>query len=214
MAEKRPANYVLAFILFVLVCLLGYTTQRHETITLLTLYSLFFAAYVWVISKSTEDQLSFWIICAIGLRLLLLFAVPNLSDDFYRFIWDGRLLAAGHHPFAHPPSYYIENAITIPGADHELYEKLNSKHYFTIYPAVAQFVFAIAAKFSNSIYGCLLILKITIVASEVGSIFLLKKLLERFNILRTHLLIYALNPLVILELTGNVHFEAILIFFI
>jgi hypothetical protein len=214
MAEKRTTNYVLAVILFVLVYLLGYTTQRHETFTLLTLYSLFFAAYAWVISKKTEDQLSFWIICAIGLRLLLLLAVPNLSDDFYRFIWDGRLVAAGHHPFAHPPSYYIENAITVPGVDHELYAKLNSKYYFTIYPAVAQFLFGVAAKFSDSIYGCLLVLKASIIATEVGSIFLLKKLLSRFNIQRTHLLMYALNPLVILELTGNVHFEAILIFFL
>lgn len=214
MAEKKSLTYVLALAFFLLVYLLGYEIERHETLSLLFLYSILFAGYTLVITGSLPTQLQFWIACAIGLRLVLLFSVPNLSEDVYRFIWDGRLLISGYHPFANVPSYYIENGVTVPGIDVTLYSKLNSKNYFTVYPSVAQFLFAFAAEISSSIYGAILVLKIIVFTAEVGSIFLLKKLLNHFNINPSNILIYALNPLVILELAGNVHLEALMIFFI
>ena len=54
---------------------------------------------------------------------------------------------------------------------------------------------------------------IFIFLAEVGTIFLLSKLLYLINISRKAILIYALNPLVIIELVGNVHIEGIMIFF-
>jgi hypothetical protein len=214
MLKKRGTSYLFAAAFLFLFFLIGYKVQRHETASLLILYAALFALYAWIIFRNQSGTVNFWIGCAILFRLILLFSVPSLSEDFYRFIWDGRLLASGYHPFAHPPSYYIENGVIIAGIDEQLYSKLNSKDYFTIYPPVAQFMFWFSAKVSTSVYGSLIILKSFNFFSEVGSIILLQKLLARFNLGREKVLIYALNPLIILELSANAHFEGVMIFFI
>ena len=214
MLKKRGTSYFIAVTLLFLFFWIGYEVQRHETATLLILYACIFTLYAWIISQRDSANINFWIACAIIFRLILIFSIPNLSEDFYRFIWDGRLLAAGYHPFAYPPSYYIENNVTIAGIDESLYSKLNSKNYFTIYPPVAQLIFWFAAKTSTSVYGSLIILKSFNIIAEIGSIILLQKLLVQFNLARERVLIYALNPLIILELTGNAHFEAVMISFV
>ena len=193
--------------------LMSYRIGRFETIPLLLTYAFLFGLYVWIIKYSEEDKIQFWIFTAVIFRLGLLLSIPNLSDDVFRFIWDGRLLAAGYHPFSELPAHYLQQGI--PGIDQALYDKLNSQAYFTIYPPLAQFVFWIAASLSpNSITGSIVIMRCLIIASEVGSIYLLRKLLTKFHLPEKDVLIYAINPLVILELTGNLHFEAIVIFFL
>ena len=214
MLKQKAIQYILLSILFIIYLLIGYDVQRYETLVLLGSYSVLFVIYSWIILRGKEEQIQFWVYSSLLFRLVLLFAVPALSDDFYRFVWDGRLLASGHHPFSHIPSFYIENKISIPGIDETLFRKLNSKNYFTIYPPLAQFLFWLSAKLSSSIYGSLMILKISIFLAEVGSILITKKLLDQFNFPQKNILIYALNPLIILELSGNVHLEAIMIFFI
>ena len=52
-----------------------------------------------------------------------------------------------------------------------------------------------------------------IILAEIGSIFLIAKLLKHYQLPAKNILLYALNPLVILELTGNLHFEAFMILF-
>lgn len=141
--------------------------------------------------------------------------LPNLSDDFYRFIWDGRLLVNGENPYLHLPSYYIENNIDLTGVDRDLFSRMNSPDYFSIYPPVCQFVFFIACKlFPESLLGSVIVIRSFILLGESGVIFLLDKLVRLFKLSRNSVLIYALNPLVIIELTGNLHFEAIMIFFL
>lgn len=214
MLNRRPIRYAVFLVMLALLFVLTYVVDRHETFYLFTAYSIAFALYIWIIKKSTYEQLWFWIYAAIGFRLVVLFSVPNLSDDFYRFIWDGKLLVAGYHPFANIPSFYAGQQIDIPGAGENLYLKLNSKDYFTIYPPMAQLLFWISAKLSSGIYGSLITLKVFIFMAEIGNILLLRKLSNHFNIPSQHILMYALNPLVIVELTGNAHFEAVLILFI
>ena len=216
MLNKRPADYVLLLVSFCTYAFLGYTVERHETILLFGSYALVFSIYCYVVSTYSGDlNVTFWLWGSVAFRTLLLFSTPNLSDDFYRFIWDGRLFAAGHHPFAEVPVYYIENNISIPGIDEKLFLKLNSPNYFTVYPPISQYIFWIAAKLSpQSVYGSVIIMKLMILVAEIGSILLIQRLLIRFNLNPKHLLIYALNPLIIIELVGNIHLEGIMIFFL
>lgn len=204
------------FLLISLIYLLGYQTERNDFYQLITLYSIFFLTYLGVFYFSTSQKdLTFFIILALFLRLLLVFAIPNFSDDLYRFIWDGRLIMQGINPFDHLPSYYIENNSAIPGLTRDLYQQLNSPNYFTIYPPVNQIIFATAAwLFPDSIWGSSLVMKSFLLLFEMGSIFLIVDLLKQFQLPAKNVLLYALNPLIILEITGNIHFEGAMIFFL
>jgi hypothetical protein len=149
------------------------------------------------------------------LRLMLVFSLPNFSDDIYRFIWDGRLILNGINPFDHLPSYYIENNLAIDGLTLDLYNQLNSPNYFTVYPPVNQFIFATAVwLFPNSILGTSIIMKSFLFLFELGSLFLIVDLLRYFKLPLKNSLLYALNPLIILEISGNLHFEGAMIFFL
>ncbi len=211
MRNVRGSSLALLSIFAVLLCYLSYFVARHETTVLLACYFGLFVLYSYIIVK--EQSTNFWLVSAILLRVSLLFVLPNLSDDFYRFIWDGRLWTEGLHPFAALPSDFLQQ--NIPGLDSSLFDKLNSKEHFTVYPPVAQFIFWLSVKiFPNSVLGSVIVMRIIIILSEVGSILIMMKLLERFQLPKKNVLLYALNPLVILELTGNLHFEALVIFFL
>ncbi len=215
MVRQRSIDYSLFVVMLALYALLSFIIERHETLPLLGCYFVVFIIYLFVIFRPDGEHVAFWFMASVVIRGLLLFSVPNLSDDFYRFIWDGRLLASGYHPFAEVPSHYLEHNLSVPGIDAALFQNLNSPDYFTIYPPLAQFIFWVSVKLApHSIYGSAFVMKLFIFFSEIGSLVILKKLLLHYNLPVSRVLQYALNPLVIIELTGNVHLEAIMIFFI
>lgn len=215
MPRQKPLSYILFVVSLLSYLIVGYKGQRHETVFLFTFYFLLFVIYVWIVRKSSLADIKFWIIASILFRLSLFFALPFLSDDFYRFIWDGRLLANGVHPFIELPRFYLEPANQIPGLDQHLFDYLNSKEYFTVYPPFAQIIFWLSAiVFPKSILGSVIAMRVFILAAEIGTLALIGKLLLFFRVKTENILIYALNPLVILELTGNLHFEAFVVFFL
>ncbi len=216
MHKPKAIEYLLFIAFLILYVYIGYQVSRHETGMLLSAYFAAFVIYLYLTVVSPHNtNVDFWFYGSIVLRALFLFSIPNLSDDFYRFIWDGRLLASGNHPFAQLPVYYIDNNISIQGIDEELFKSLNSPEYFTIYPALSQYVFWLAASLApHSVYGSVLVIKMVIFTAEIGSLFLLRNLIRDFNLPPSRVLLYALNPLVIIELVGNTHLDALMIFFV
>lgn len=204
---------VLISVLFAgLTIWLGWFVQQSEFIKILTGYALFFVLYLLTARKY---DISYWVGVGITLRIMLLFSFPNLSDDIYRFYWDGLLSTHGYNPFNHLPGYYIQYHILPENLTPELYAKLNSKEYYTIYPPVLQTIFAVAAwLFPKSIMGAGIVMKIFLLAGEIGSIVFIRKLLKKFNLPEKNVLLYALNPLIIIEIIGNLHFEGLMIFFL
>lgn len=208
----------------VFVCLtvfLAFFAQRDDFGSFIVAYGALFAGYTWVVFfqknhlSETEKRSLLWL--GVALRVLLLFSLPNLSDDCYRFLWDGRLTIAGIHPFVHPPTYFIENQIFPPGISPALFQKLNSPEYFTVYPPVCQAVFAAAAWLApESNGGGIFWMKLFLLACELGTIFLLGKTAQSHSFVprADAQLLYALNPLAILEVVGNCHFEGAMVFFL
>ena len=136
--RRVGAPSLAVFSLFIVgTCYSAYGLARQESMLLVPAYAGLFFLYSWAVWRA--DDTRFWLTGSILIRLCLLGALPNLSDDFYRFIWDGRSWAAGIHPFAAMPAEVVTQ--NIPGLDQALFEKLNSKQYFTVYPPLAQFVF-------------------------------------------------------------------------
>ena len=218
--SSSPAlfQWLMAALLIALTIGLGYFTRQHEFTKITGFYTPLFLLYLLAIHPSPlipHPSLKFYLSLAILLRLILLFSMPNLSNDVYRFIWDGRLLVQGYNPFDHLPLFYLENAVKVEGIDQALFEAFGAKNTYTSYPPVAQVQFASACwLFPENIYGCVVVMKLWLFVFEAGSIFLIIKLLRRFNLPERNVLLYALNPLIILEIMGNLHFEGAMIFFL
>jgi len=167
--------------------------------------------------KFGKKNVSLLIGLTILFRLIFLFATPNLSQDFYRFIWDGRLLFEGINPYLSLPETFIEQRSFPIAEAQNLYEgmgNLNGSHY-TNYPPLNQLCFLIAALFgSKSIFGSVIVLRLIIILADIGILYFGKKILEKMNISVHHIFWYLLNPFIIIELTGNLHFESVMLFFL
>lgn len=223
--KSRPYNT--EFIIFTVVSaiLYGvflYATPRTNFIQIILLFAGLSVGYLlllWRLHQAEKEIPSIWFILApaILFRIIALFALPNLSDDYFRFIWDGQLLNHDVNPFLQLPSAYMQDPshASSLGLTKELFEGLNSPDYFTIYPPVLQAVFFIGAwMFPTNIYGAVITMKAVIFLAEMGSLAIIIQLLRSWKIPLFHLGIYAFNPLVIIELSGNLHFEALMIFFL
>jgi Gpi18-like mannosyltransferase len=149
--------------------------------------------------------------------LIFLFAIPNLSQDFYRFIWDGRMIFEAINPYESLPETFIKNEAYPINQTIDLYDgmgSLNGSHY-TNYPPLNQLSFVIAAIFAKtSILWSVVVMRLQIILADIGIIYIGKKILEKLNMPIHHIFLYALNPFIIIELTGNLHFEAVMLFFL
>lgn len=230
-ASLARTGWLVASVILYLV--LVYAVPRAQFGLLIGLLTGLFLGYVFVLSsphergtgairrvgegRATIDRFLF--ASALLFRLLMLFAVPQLSDDVYRFVWDGRLLAHGYNPYLYLPSQLLNTPIaTACGLDEWLFRRLNSPNYFTVYPPVNQALFGLGSYMApgllpDSLTANSMWLRIPIILCEIGSLWLMVKLLRRLNMNPNLALLYGLNPLVIIELTGNLHFEAVMIFF-
>lgn len=208
-------EYLLGLLFVLLITVIAFRVQQSDFLLLLSLLLPLFSIYSFCLLRPRHNSLYFWMSVGILSRFFLLFAFPNLSDDIYRFVWDGRLWQNGVNPFDHLPTYYIENEIALNGITPILYEQLNSPEYYTIYPPVAQLTFFIATWIApNSVWWSAFVMKLFLFAFEVGSIFLILRLLQHWKLPKQRVLIYTLNPLLIIEIIGNLHFEGAMVFFL
>nr|WP_230080201.1 mannosyltransferase [Winogradskyella marina] len=197
----------------------AYAIVRTNTIQLLFAYVLLFAFAYKIISSSEFNSSKFklLVVFSIVLRLLFLFATPNLSQDFYRFIWDGRMILEGFNPYLYTPDSFMDSGKFPVAQAQELYNgmgELSASHY-TNYPPINQVLFTVAALFSgHSILGSAIVMRLIIIVADIGTLYFGKKLLERLNLPSKRIFWYILNPFIIIELTGNLHFEGVMIFFL
>ena len=205
---KPYLNYIIGFLFIACLIAISFLIERNDFYPLITLYGIVFGLSILAYRNTNDHQtVLFFIGIAILSRVILLFSFPNLSDDIFRFIWDGKLWHSDINPFDALPSDYAKNGFP-DGLNTELYDQLNSKNYFTIYPPLAQFTFYIAT-FSNDFWWNAVFMKLFLFAAEIGTIALLYQLIPNRKIL-----LYALNPLIIIEIMGNLHFEGVMIFFL
>jgi hypothetical protein len=212
--NKIPLLLVLASVLFYFS--FAYDLIRTDYIKLVSLYvALFFLFY-----KLLKQQLisfKLLVVLALVFRLIFVFAIPNLSQDFYRFIWDGRMILEGFNPYLYTPESFILNNIFPIAQAQELYtgmQALNGSH-FTNYPPLNQLLFVITQVIAGkSILGSVIVMRFIIIAADFGILYFGKKLLEKLNIPVYNLFWYILNPFIIIEFTGNLHFDGVMIFFL
>lgn len=138
---------------------------------------------------------------AVVLRLLFFALPPRVTDDAYRYIWDGTLQVRGVSPYAHRP----DDEALASRHDETIYKRMNSRGYYSVYPPVSQAGFAVGGLFYEgggwwwSYYAT----KLVFAGCELGVVVLLAGMVRP-----ERLLLYAWHPLVLLEGAGQGHTEA------
>lgn len=210
--QHNTAQYTSIFILIAGISASGLLIPRHETLSLGAAYFSAFFGYFWLCKFPLTSSATF----TVGLlsRLLLFIGLPMLSDDLYRFIWDGQLINNGMSPFAELPLTIAAKETMPSGLSYELYEQLNSKEYFAIYPPLNQFIFWLSAWIGNDNWLVSAnVIRVFLLTGDLVSYVFIRKILKADHRDTQLSNWYWLNPLVILEGVGNLHFELLVVTF-
>ncbi|SDQ07069.1 Protein of unknown function [Flagellimonas zhangzhouensis] len=207
-------------IIFAVACMLFYWSFAYNLVrTDYVKFFMLFGALFYLCFKLMQFEkwnFKFLLVVGILFRLVFLFAEPNLSQDFYRFIWDGELIKNGINPYLYTPDQILEQGKIVFANMKELREgmtDLNARH-FSNYPPVNQLFFALSAFLGNgSVMSSIIVLRLTIILADLGILYFGRKLLQNINQANHMAFWYFINPLVIIELTGNLHFEGVMLFF-
>ena len=172
--------------------------------------SALYLVAAWVVTRAratSHSTLFIVIVFALLFRLSILYTPPYLSDDLYRYIWDGRVQAQGVNPYRYVPADEQLKRLR----DEAIYPKINRRDFArTIYPPLAQAVFYGTTRVSESVTW----MKATMVGFEALTLLALLGLLSSLGLPLQRVLIYAWHPLIVWEIAGSGHLDAIAIAFV
>lgn len=195
---------------------IGYELEKTQFHHFLCLYlAAFLLSFYLFKSGLTLPKL---IGLSFSFKMIFLFSIPELSQDFYRFIWDGMLNTKGYNPYLHLPIDLIETkTIQNESLSPTLFRgmgQLNATNFST-YPPIAQLFYTISyALGSNSLLINVISLRVFNLLAEVGLVWFSLKILTHLKLPEKHILLFTLNPLVIIESSFNLHFEVVMLFFL
>jgi alpha-1,6-mannosyltransferase len=207
-------SFLLIGFCLLLYVFFAYDLNRIETTNLLGYYFALFI-FTYLLVKSAKSSFGVLILASVLFRFVFLFALPSLSQDFYRFIWDGRMLLEGLNPYLYVPKSFGPDNIPIAQGQKLILGmgELSASNYSN-YPPLKQLCFGIATYLSgSSILGSVIVMRLFIIAADIGILYFGSKLLAGLKLPKSRIFWYALNPLIIIELTGNLHFEGVMLFF-
>lgn len=188
----RPEHAVLGILLGSLPFL------AESPAALIAVYALAFIPYAMVLRASTDIRVVIGL--ALVFRIFLSLFEPILSDDLYRYVWEGRVSLAGLNPFSLAPS----DAALTHLRDSWIWPSVNHPEIPTIYPPISQAIFALNAIWEGGTTS----MRLVFVAIELGLVALATRWLtagERNIFLPA----YLLNPLIVVELGWSGHLDVV-----
>jgi alpha-1,6-mannosyltransferase len=188
---------------------IGSPQAQNTLVVILCISAAVYFLAVATILRRPMGRKTLWIVLlvAAALRIPPLIAPPFLSSDVLRYVWDGRVQAAGINPYRYIPDDPALTALR----DTTIYPHINRADYApTIYPPAAQIVFAIVGQIWSSVAG----IKLAMVGFEALAIICLLKLLTAAQLPAERVLIYAWNPLPVWAFAGNGHIDAAVVGFV
>jgi alpha-1,6-mannosyltransferase len=155
-------------------------------------------------THSRAKRAALWIVLAgaILFRLTLLPLAPTLSDDPYRYHWDGQIQLAGQNPYIASPDTLAMGSRVAPTG-----HLLPAHDMPNIYPPLAELLFREAARYLPGAIP----FKLPFFLADLLAVLLLAACLRRSPQREFRLAIYAWNPLVIVEFAGTGHSDALAI---
>ena len=167
-----------------------------------------FATVAYALSAKAVIQGNFFstktiLVFAVIFRITMWFSTPSLSDDIYRYLWDGHVQLSGINPYIFPP-----NSNELLEIRNDIFPLVNHRDIPTIYPPLAQLFFALCALAGKSVG----IFKAFLLFVEGLLCLLLVRLLIDRKMDPRRIILYAWHPLTIIEIAGNGHIDVLGIF--
>lgn len=197
----------------------------HQPVTVfVVLYAvsgLVYFCYVYRLKnyRPVIKNLVLWIfiVGTVG-RILMIFSMPILEVDYYRYLWDGAVTASWNNPYKYSPQQFLDEIDNLPltlvnlsANNKNILDKINHPELKTSYPPITQAFFAI----SNLIKPfSLTTWKFVLLFVDVVTFILIYLLLKKFKIPESNLIIYWWNPLVIKEVFNSAHMDIIVFPFV
>jgi hypothetical protein len=171
-------------------------------------FSLASFAYLLAVGRLGRDRTPLSVIWgfAILFRLLLLFTAPTLSDDIFRYLWDGRLLSQGINPYAFAVNDPALDTYAIPARAFVNHDWMASP-----YLPAAQLYFGLVYKIFP---GRVLAFQVGSMLLDLGAGWLVMDMLRLLGLPHRRALVYLWSPLVVIEFAHGAHADALMIFLI
>src|ERR1700723_1922952 len=172
----------------------------------LTMVAALFTIVATRVAERMPPDRVLWLIfsVAILLRAYVLLFDPLLSSDIYRYIWDGRVQAAGINPYRYFPAHEALAFLR----DGTIFPHINRVDTAaTIYPPVAQFFFLIVTRFGENVTT----MRLAMLACEAVTVALIVLFLRRMNPPVTRVIAYLWHPLPLWEIANGGHVDALMV---
>jgi hypothetical protein len=210
-ANNLPPLGVLAGIGAVLTGLILVTPFAFETYGDNAFIALAIAAGLLTIAATNlagraPQASTLWLIFGVGiaLRCYVLLFDPLLSSDIYRYVWDGRVQAAGINPYRYFPAHEALAALR----DATIFPHINRADFaVTIYPPVAQFFFLIVTRIGESVT----MMRLALEGCEAVTVTLIMLLLRRMDRPVTRVIAYFWHPLPLWEIANSGHVDGLMV---
>jgi len=199
---------IFSLIFFMLLMVLAYAVPRESFLLFISLITITHLLYLKIVFDEKFTLIQGIYLFAL-LRIGVIASEPLLSDDYYRFYWDGLCLHEGINPYLFLPSSLPNMMEKYP----DIYENLNSKQYFSVYTPLNLLLFYISSVFKSKITFIVIYRFIIVLFETIGLVFLLKTL-KLLSINPKNILFIYLNPIFIIEYAVNLHLESTVITFL
>ena len=201
--DTRQSRFLISGIL-IGVCAVGILAlgeSRYRMPLFFGLFGLWMVFYLVAVWHCTGASLKTVVLFGLLFRVILVFSAPGLSDDVYRYLWDGRVQAWGINPYVYPPA----SEALADLKDDEVFSQVNHPGVPTIYPPLAQMFFRICYLIHPSIWA----IKIGLALFDLLTAWFLLGLIRLYDQHPGQLLIYLWHPLLLVEVAGNGHIDAL-----
>jgi alpha-1,6-mannosyltransferase len=210
-ANNVPPLHLLAGIGVVIVGLTLVTPFAFETLgdnafMALTIPAGLLTIGATYLAERASPERALWLIfgLAVALRAYVLLFDPLLSSDIYRYVWDGRVQAAGINPYCYFPAHEALAFLR----DGTIFPHINRADFaVTIYPPVAQFFFLIVTRIGESVT----MMRLALLGCESVTVTLIMLLLRRMNRPVTRVTAYLWHPLPLWEVANSGHVDALMV---
>jgi alpha-1,6-mannosyltransferase len=212
-ARNEPPLYRLAGIGAILAGLtlatpFAFQASGDNAFIALTVPACVLAFVATQLAERTPTKRALWLIFGIGtaLRIYVLLFDPLLSTDIFRYVWDGRVQAAGINPYRYFPAHdavsHLRDATIFPGIN-------RTDYAVTIYPPVAEFFFLIVTRIGENVT----VMRLALLGCEAVSVTLIMLFLRRMGRPTTRVVAYFWHPLPIWEIANSGHVDALAVAF-